>query len=38
MNRVYAIYFDGYPPAQQAVEVGRIPTDATVEISVVAMK
>jgi 2-iminobutanoate/2-iminopropanoate deaminase len=38
MNRVYARYFDGYPPARQAVEVGRIPADATVEISVVAMK
>ena len=38
MNQVYARYFDVAPPARQAVEVDRIPADANVEISVVAIK
>jgi 2-iminobutanoate/2-iminopropanoate deaminase len=38
MNQVYARYFDVAPPARQAVEVARIPADANVEISVVAIK
>ncbi len=38
VNQVYARYFDIAPPARQAVEAGRIPRDANIEISVVAMK
>ena len=38
VNEVYAKYFDIDPPARQAVEVSRIPGDANVEISVIAMK
>jgi len=38
MNQIYARYFDVSPPARQAVEVGRIPADVNVEISVVAIK
>jgi len=38
INQVYARYFDIDPPARQAVEAGRIPKDASIEISVVAMK
>ena len=38
MNQVYARYFDVAPPARQAVEMARIPADANVEMSVVAMK
>lgn len=37
-NQVYAGYFDIAPPARQAVEVGRIPGNASIEISVIAMK
>lgn len=37
-NQVYARYFSSDPPARQAVEVGRIPGSASIEISVVAMK
>ena len=38
VNEVYARYFDNDPPARQAVEVSRIPGDANVEISAIAMK
>ena len=38
VNEVCAIYFNYDPPARQAVEVSRIPADANVEISVIAMK
>ena len=38
VNQVYARYFDIAPPARQAVEVGRIPRDASIEISIIAMK
>ncbi len=37
-NQVYARYFDMAPPARQAVEIGRIPGNADIEISVIAMK
>ncbi len=38
MNEVYARYFDVDPPARKAVESARIPGDAAVEISFIAMK
>jgi reactive intermediate/imine deaminase len=36
MNETYATYFDGSPPARSAVEVGRIPKGAAVEIEAIA--
>ena len=36
MNEVYATYFPQNPPARSAVEVARLPTDAVVEIEVIA--
>lgn len=38
MNEVYARYFGADPPARKALEVGRIPQNAGVEISLIAMK
>jgi 2-iminobutanoate/2-iminopropanoate deaminase len=38
VNAVYATYFDSVPPARETVEVARLPLDATVEISCIAMK
>ena len=38
VNVVYATYFDSVPPARETVEVARLPLDATVEISCIAMK
>ena len=38
MNQVYAKYFDVAPPAREAVGIDRIPADANVEISVIAIK
>ena len=37
MNRVYATYFEGAPPARVCVEVSRLPKDAKVEIDAVAL-
>lgn len=37
MNRVYATYFEGTPPARVCVEVSRLPKDAQVEIDAVAL-
>jgi reactive intermediate/imine deaminase len=36
MNETYAAYFDESPPARSAVEVGRVPKGAAVEIEAVA--
>ena len=38
VNAVYATYFDSVPPARETVEVTRLPLDATIEISCIAMK
>jgi len=38
VNAVYATYFDSVPPARETVEVARLPLDATIEISCIAMK
>ena len=38
VNVVYASYFDSVPPARETVEVARLPLDATIEISCIAMK
>jgi reactive intermediate/imine deaminase len=36
MNRTYADYFDGEPPARSAVEAGALPKGVAVEIEAVA--
>ena len=38
MNAVYATYFDAMPPARETVEIARLPLDAMIEISCVAVK
>lgn len=38
MNEVYASYFAADPPARATVEVARLPKDALVEISMIAVK
>lgn len=38
MNAVYAEFFTGDYPARTCVEVARLPKDALVEISVIAVK
>ena len=38
LNLIYARYFDSPYPAREAVQVARLPKDALVEISVIAMR
>jgi 2-iminobutanoate/2-iminopropanoate deaminase len=38
MNEVYASFFDGKYPTRVAVEVARLPLDADIEISSIAVK
>jgi 2-iminobutanoate/2-iminopropanoate deaminase len=38
INEVYNEYFSLSPPARETVEVSRLPKDADIEISVIAMK
>lgn len=38
VNEVYASYFTSNPPAREAVEVARLPKDARIEISLIAVK
>jgi len=38
MNAVYAGYFQGVAPARETVEISRLPMDATIEISCIAIK
>ena len=38
INEVYASFFDNTPPAREAVQVVRLPTDVNVEISLIASK
>lgn len=38
MNAVYAGYFNGIAPARETVEISRLPMDATIEISCIAIK
>ncbi len=38
MNAVYASYFEGDAPARETVEISRLPMDATIEISCIAVK
>ena len=38
VNAIYATYFHSVPPARETVEVARLPLDATIEISCIAMK
>lgn len=38
VNEVYGAYFTADPPARETVQVTRLPKDANVEISVIAVK
>ena len=38
MNAVYASYFEGDTPARETVEISRLPMDAMIEISCIAIK
>lgn len=38
VNEIYGSYFKENPPARETVEVSRLPKDATVEISCIAVK
>ena len=38
VNAIYATYFDSVPPARETVEVARLPLNASIEISCIAMK
>lgn len=38
VNEVYARYFSGATPAREALEVGKLPRGATVEISCIAVR
>ena len=38
MNEVYATFFPSNPPARSAVQVGKLPRDAMVEIEAIAVK
>ena len=38
MDAVYASYFEGVAPARETVEISRLPMDATIEISCIAIK
>lgn len=38
MNAVYGSFFDGPPPARATVQVARLPRDAAIEISAIAIK
>ena len=38
VNQVYAAYFPTNPPARETVEVSRLPKDAQVEISCIAIR
>jgi 2-iminobutanoate/2-iminopropanoate deaminase len=38
VNQIYASYFSKTPPARETVEISRLPMDAIVEISCIAIK
>lgn len=38
VNQIYATYFGPCPPARETVEIGRLPMDAIIEISCIAVK
>ncbi|MFH0865472.1 MAG: RidA family protein [Bacteroidota bacterium] len=38
MNEVYAEFFTGNPPARECIQVARLPKNAVIEISVIAVK
>jgi 2-iminobutanoate/2-iminopropanoate deaminase len=37
MNAIYAEYFNNVPPAREAVQVAKLPSDVNIEISCIAM-
>jgi 2-iminobutanoate/2-iminopropanoate deaminase len=38
VNQIYGTFFQSTPPARETVEVSRLPKDANVEISCIAVK
>ena len=38
VNKIYASYFKGIPPARETVQVARLPLDVTIEISCIAIE
>ena len=38
MNEVYATFFTSDPPARSAMQVGKLPKDAMVEIEAIAVR
>ena len=38
VNEIYASYFRSFPPARETVQVSRLPKDADIEISCIAVK
>jgi 2-iminobutanoate/2-iminopropanoate deaminase len=38
MNAVYGTYFKTIPPARETIEIARLPLDAIIEISCIAIK
>ncbi|HOY31883.1 MAG TPA: RidA family protein [Bacteroidales bacterium] len=38
VNEIYSLYFSSEPPARETVQAARLPKDAKIEISVIAIK
>ena len=38
INKIYSLFFNGNPPAREAVEVSMLPKNVNVEISIIAKK
>ena len=38
MNAIYGTYFKNIPPARETIEIARLPLDAIIEISCIAIK
>jgi len=38
VNKIYAEYFDGAPPARSCIEVSKLPKDSLIEIEAIAKK
>lgn len=38
VNKIYAEYFDGSPPARSCIEVSKLPKDSLIEIEAIAKK
>ena len=38
INKIYIIFFKNSPPAREAIQVSKLPKDANLEISIIAVK